>query len=176
MEHRHEESRLLVIDDAENIHADFRRVLATRSVVHDELSRLESEMFPNLRPRVEPTATYVVDSAMQGRDGYELVKQHIEQGGTCPYFAIFVDMRMPPGWNGLETMEKLWALDPSLQLVMCTAYSDYSREEIDARLGHSDRFFSLPKPFQPDALKQLSKLLVHRWGDARARVRRDGSG
>lgn len=63
------------------------------------------------------------------------------------YAMAFVDMRMPPGWDGIETIEKIWAIYPDLQMVICTAYSDYTLEDMIARLGQTDRFVLLKKPF-----------------------------
>ena len=40
-----------------------------------------------------------------------------------PYAMAFVDVRMPPGWDGIETIGHLWAVEPDLQIVLCTAYS-----------------------------------------------------
>ncbi|SPE59104.1 hypothetical protein SBV1_30039 [Verrucomicrobia bacterium] len=50
---------------------------------------------------------------------------------------------MPPGWDGFQTIRKLWEVDPDLQVVSCTAYSDYSLDAIVARLGRSDRLVFL---------------------------------
>ena len=64
---------------------------------------------------------------------------------NAPYAVAFVDMRMPPGWNGVETIKRLWEVDADVQIVICTAYSDYSWEETLARLEHADRFVILKK-------------------------------
>ena len=57
----------------------------------------------------------------------------------------FVDVRMPPGWDGVETTAKIWQKYPDLQVVICTAYSDYSWEEMLKKLGYSDRLVILKK-------------------------------
>ena len=64
-----------------------------------------------------------------------------------PFSMAFVDVRMPPGWNGIETIQHLWKVDPDLKVVICTAYSDYSWREIIEQLGVTDRFLILQKPF-----------------------------
>jgi len=74
---------------------------------------------------------------MQGRDGVELARRAIVEGR--PYSVAFVDMRMPPGWDGLETIENLWKVDPEIQVVVCSAYSDYDWMELLARLGAPTR-------------------------------------
>ena len=90
-------------------------------------------------------------------------RREIETNGRSPYAAVFVDMRMPPGWDGMVTMEQLWQLDDSLQLVMCSAYADYSRQEIAGRLGRPGRFFTLQKPFRLADLRGLVRELTERW-------------
>ena len=60
-----------------------------------------------------------------------------------PYALAFVDVRMPPGWDGIETIDRLWQTDPNLHVVICTPYSDYSWERMEERLGRSDRLFIL---------------------------------
>ena len=91
------------------------------------------------------TGSYDLDYASQGEEAYQKVKQAVQDKN--PYQVAFVDMRMPPGWDGLETIEHVWKADPELQIVICTAYSDHSREEIIERLGASDRLLILKKPF-----------------------------
>jgi signal transduction histidine kinase/PleD family two-component response regulator len=80
----------------------------------------------------------------------------------------FVDVRMPPGIDGIETIEKAWKADRGLQVVLCTAYSDYSWEEMIGRLGRSDNFVILKKPFDPTEVLQLAHALTEKWRLARA--------
>jgi diguanylate cyclase (GGDEF)-like protein/PAS domain S-box-containing protein len=75
----------------------------------------------------------------------------------------FVDMRMPPGWDGVETISKMWEADPDIQVVICTAYSDYSWEEIIKRLGNVDRLLILKKPFDTVEVCQLAYALTQKW-------------
>jgi diguanylate cyclase (GGDEF)-like protein/PAS domain S-box-containing protein len=80
-----------------------------------------------------------------------------------PYAMAFIDMRMPPGWDGLETIERLWQVDPKLQVVLCTAYSDYSWENIAERLELGDRLLILKKPFDAIEIRQLACALTVKW-------------
>ncbi len=82
-----------------------------------------------------------------------------ERSKGTPYSVAFVDMRMPPGWDGIETSLKLWSADPSLQVVLCTAYSDYSWHETIEKLGAGDRFLILKKPFDTAEVRQLALAL-----------------
>src|ERR1700739_1856657 len=112
--------RILVIDDNPSIHEDDAKIRAGNE--GGRVSPAEAALFGEQQPAVE-RPTFDVDSAMQGRDGVELARQAHAEGR--PYSAAFVDMRMPPGWDGLETIEHLWAIDAEAQVVGCSGYTDY---------------------------------------------------
>ncbi|MEO6784728.1 MAG: response regulator, partial [Chthoniobacteraceae bacterium] len=80
-----------------------------------------------------------------------------------PYALAFIDMRMPPGIDGLETAMRLLNLDPELQVVICTAYSDYSWDQMIGKVGHSDRLLILKKPFEAIEVLQLAHALTGKW-------------
>ena len=75
----------------------------------------------------------------------------------------FVDVRMPPGWDGVETTAQIWQKYPDLQVVICTAYSDYSWEEMLKKLGYSDRLVILKKPFDNIEVLQLAISMTEKW-------------
>ncbi len=90
-----------------------------------------------------------------------------------PFAMAFVDMRMPPGWDGLETIAQLWQVAPDMQIVICTAFSDHSWDEIAHRFGNTDSLLVLQKPFQSIEVIQLARNLTHKWllaRQARARM------
>ena len=80
-----------------------------------------------------------------------------------PYALAFVDVRMPPGWDGIETVAHIWQQYPELPIVICTAYSDYSWAEMMSRLGHSDNLVVLRKPFEAVEVLQLAHSLTRKW-------------
>ena len=153
-----ENRRVLVIDDNPAIHADFRKTLAGKSISAN-LADLEAELFGEGRPPVE-TPTFDVDSAMQGQEALQKVETALRDGK--PYAMAFVDMRMPPGWDGLQTVQHLWKQDPDLQVVICTAYSDHSWQEIIGQLGVTDRLLILKKPFDAVEVTQLATALTEK--------------
>jgi len=104
---------------------------------------------------------FPVDSAYQGQEGLEMVKKAQAEGR--PYAMAFVDVRMPPGWDGVETTIQLWKSAPDLQIVICTAYSDYSWDEMLARIGGSDQLVILKKPFDTIEVLQLANALTAKW-------------
>ncbi|MFZ2149206.1 MAG: PAS domain S-box protein [Sedimentisphaerales bacterium] len=152
--------RILVIDDNPNIHEDFKTILLD---VKDrtELDSLRAELFGCGVRKSTPKNKYELDFASQGKEGDEKVKQALSQ--NRPYELAFVDMRMPPGWDGLETIEHIWKTDPNVQVVICTAYSDYSWEEISRRLGRSENLLILKKPFDSAEVAQLAATLTEKW-------------
>ncbi len=153
--------RVLVIDDNPAIHDDVRRILIP-SKTSPELDEAEARLFGTPAPTAESDAlVYTVDSALQGEEGYRKVRDGLARGEQ--YAAAFVDMRMPPGWDGVETIERIWQLDPSLQIVICTAYSDASWTEIVKRLGTTDRLLILKKPFDTMEVSQLACSLTEKW-------------
>jgi DNA-binding LytR/AlgR family response regulator len=72
-------------------------------------------------------------------------------------------MRMPPGWDGVETIERLWQVDPQLQVALCTAHSDYSLEEMTERLDLGDRLLILKRPFDGIEIRQMTSALTAKW-------------
>ncbi|HWZ62930.1 MAG TPA: EAL domain-containing protein [Steroidobacteraceae bacterium] len=155
--------RILVIDDNASIHDDYRKILAGQEA--GKMSDAEAALFGEQQPHIE-RPTFDVDSAMQGRDGVERARQALAEGR--PYSVAFVDMRMPPGWDGLETIEHLWAVDPEVQVVVCSAYTDYDWLELLSRLGHSDKLIVVKKPFEPIEILQCASALSRKWANARA--------
>jgi two-component system, NtrC family, sensor kinase len=151
--------RVLIIDDSRNIHEDFRKVLGRQ--VENSVSQLEAEIFGDAPTSSDPGISFELDSAYQGEEGVALVRAAARE--NRPYSVAFVDMRMPPGMDGLGTIVKLWEADPQVQVVICSAYSDYSWSEIIARLGQTDRLVILRKPFDNIEVLQLAHSLTTKW-------------
>ena len=154
--------RILLIDDMPSIHEDFRKILAP-AMGENELDDVEAYLFGESSTPV--AAGFELDSACQGQEGVALAEAAVQAGR--PYAMAFVDMRMPPGWDGVETIERLWRVDPRLQVVICTAYSDHSWEDVLARLDVQDRLLILKKPFDLIEVSQLARMLVAKWQLAR---------
>jgi diguanylate cyclase (GGDEF)-like protein len=155
--------RVLVIDDNPSIQADYRKILS--SDANPQMSAAEAALFGASQPEIA-RPVFDVDSALQGREGVERAGAALAEGR--PYSVAFVDMRMPPGWDGLETIENLWKVDPDVQVVICSAYADYDWLELVARLGHSDKLIVVKKPFEPIEILQCASALSRKWQNARA--------
>ncbi|MBM0104935.1 response regulator [Steroidobacter sp. S1-65] len=152
-------ARILVIDDNESIHRDFRRILLPSQQDAVALAELEETLFGSTQ-RLSRTG-FELDSAYQGEEGLAMSIRAQEEGR--PYSMAFVDMRMPPGWDGVETIARLWERDPELQIAICSAYSDYSWQEMARRLDLRDRLLILKKPFDNIEIYQLATALVAKW-------------
>jgi len=153
--------RILVIDDNKSIHEDFRKILGQRSDELNQLDELESALFGDPEKPKTARPEFEIDSAYQGQEGFDLIMQSVDEGR--PYAMAFIDVRMPPGWDGIETTGRIWEKYPDLQVVICTAYSDYSWDEIVSRLGFPDRLVILRKPFDNIEVLQLATSMTEKW-------------
>jgi two-component system, NtrC family, sensor kinase len=159
---------ILVVDDNDAILDDYRRIFDTRDDGDDMLEALEraatggdgSGPLLSRRPRFVPTPV---------RQGLEAlaVAAKAQQAGT-PFTVAFVDIRMPPGIDGVETVERLWRQQPDLEVVLCTAHTDYTWTEITRRLDPRDRLVILRKPFEPIEVRQLAACLIEKSRRGRA--------
>ncbi len=160
--------RILLIDDQQAIHDDYRKVLSPRERPSAALEQAAADLFGEDLVDTVTWAGFEMDSALQGEEGLELVRQSLDEGR--PYAMAFVDIRMPPGWDGVQTVRKIWEVDPEILVVICSAYSDYSWEDMVAQLGRSDRFLILKKPFDNIEVKQCAMVLTERWSVSRTDV------
>lgn len=167
----HLENRsILIIDDNHAIHRDYKAVLCPEQYdeSEDKLDALEDMLFsddsgankPREKRRIR---NFHLQSAFQGEEAYDLVKKHKLKGVRYPL--AFVDMRMPPGWDGLETIEKLREVDQDMFFTIVTAYSDHTYETIVDRLGPATPIRILYKPFDPSEIYEMSYKIVSKWNE-----------
>lgn len=157
-------NRILIIDDNKDIHTDFRKVFDVAGRKDDELDNLEVELFGsnqgqseirrNIRLEVE------IDSAYQGEQGIAMALEAAKKGR--PYYMAFVDVRMPPGIDGIQTIKRLWKHLPGLPCVICTAFSDYDWKEIAIHLGKTGNLLILKKPFDVIEVLQLAQSMAEK--------------
>lgn len=156
---RPESPRILIVDDNPKIHDDFRKILAPRAAA-PALETAEAALFGKRPVSTEPCA-FDLYSASQGELAVEQVRA--ARDARMPFSVAFVDIRMPPGWDGIETARTLWSVDPELQIVLCTAYSDYTWDDMARELGTLDGFLILKKPFDAIEVRQIAHALSHKW-------------
>ena len=161
--------RILLVDDTKSIHEDFRKILTPAAAERSDLQSARAAFFgasgesPDDQKKSGPV-DYELENAFQGVQALEMVKAALAEGN--PYSVAFVDVRMPPGWDGIQTIKELWKVDPDLHCVICTAYSDYSWDETVAELGHTDKLLILMKPFDPAEIRQTASAFSAKWNAA----------
>ncbi len=151
--------RILIVDDNAAIHEDFRKILAPEAADSQAIDSLESLIFGDAAPQTQ--TQFELGHAHQGQEALVRVEESL--ANERPFALAFVDIRMPPGWDGIETISRLWAANPELQVVICTAYSDYGWDSITQRLGASDNLVILKKPFDHVEALQLAHSLTNKW-------------
>lgn len=159
-----EERRILIVDDNKSIHDDFRKILIQKPE-NSSIDRLEEVLFQETAKRSSIRYKYILNSAFQGEEAIEMVEK--AQQENFPYSLIFMDVRMPPGIDGVETIDQIWKNYPNIEMVICSAYSDYSWDEILERFGSSDKLLFVKKPFNVIVIKQLALSLITKWDIAK---------
>jgi two-component system NtrC family sensor kinase len=152
--------RILVVDDNRTIHQDFRKILCPVRSRDSALDLMEASLFGQSEP-MEQALNFDMDSAFQGEEALLMARAARQQ--DKPYALAFMDIRMPPGLDGVETTARLWKDDPDIQVVICSAYADYSWEEMMQKLGLSQRLLILRKPFDGIEVRQLAFALTEKW-------------
>ncbi|HEX7446775.1 MAG TPA: histidine kinase dimerization/phospho-acceptor domain-containing protein, partial [Pirellulales bacterium] len=152
--------RILIIDDNQDIHADFRKVFDSTQAATSKIDQLEAELFGGADQADGSQLQVEVDSAFHGQQGIEMALEAARQGK--PYYMAFVDVRMPPGIDGIQTIKAIWKELPDLQCVICTAYSDYDWGAIHRELGTSSNLLILKKPFDAVEVLQLAQALAEK--------------
>lgn len=151
--------RILIIDDNEDIHRDIKQIILENNRETSILSDLKSKFNPSYKKNL-PTHQFVIDSAYQSLEGIKLIEESTTKN---PYAVIFVDVRMPPGEDGVQTVKKILEIDDKAQLILCTAFSDYSWYEIFSEVGLTDRLLIIKKPFDVIEIRQLVYSLTTKW-------------
>lgn len=158
-----ENRRILIVDDNPSIHDDFKKILSSQGGDLGSLDAKAAELFGQSE-QPKQGVSFEIDSAFQGEDGLEKIANSRLEGR--PYAAAFIDIRMPPGIDGVETIERAWNSDPDLHFVICSAYSDYKAHDIIERLAISDRLLMLRKPCDMEEILLLATTLCHKWNVA----------
>lgn len=154
--------RILVIDDMESIHEDFKKILTPSvNASNQALNEMNNKLFDHPTMSELSLPPFIIDSAFQGQEGVRLVKEALNN--NLPYAIAFVDVIMPPGEDGIETIHRIWEIDEDIQTVICTAYTKYTWEDIQRQFGSSDRLFIIKKPFDNIEILQLATVLTKRW-------------
>lgn len=155
--------RVIVIDDNLQIHKDVKKILQRGSLEDTELQHDAEQFFGVDASDRAPTfeLDFELAFASQGEEGVKIIEQAVE--AKRPFAMALVDMRMPPGLDGVQTTKRIWEVAPDTQVVLCTAYSDYGLQDIIEELGQSDRLLILKKPYEPAELALLAIAMCEKW-------------
>ena len=156
--------RILIVDDQAAIHDDYRKVIGRRQPTASRLDAMATDLLGSAS-RADGFEGFELDSAFQGQEALDRVQTALREGR--PYALAFVDIRMPPGWDGVETVQRIWEADPDILIVLCSAYSDCAWDKMAEKLGRTDRFLVLKKPFDNIEIRQCAMALTERWRVAR---------
>ena len=157
--------RILIVDDEPAMHDSYRQCFGATHAGDGglALNALAAELFGE-DEEVEPageTPEFDCVHKNQGLDAVAAVEASVASGER---FAVaFIDVRMPPGIDGKETARRIRALDPDINLVIVTGYSDFSPLDISRVAGPADKIFYIAKPFQAEEVVQTATALGHRW-------------
>ncbi len=154
-------NRILIVDDTPSIHEDFKKILSSPGSMGDDLDMMADTLFGSpAQDNVYKEVEYELDSAYQGEEALKMIEKAEQEG--VGYSLVFMDVRMPPGLDGIKTIGKIWEKYPSMEIVICTAYSDYSWVDIIDILGPSDHLLVLKKPFDADEAQQMALSMTKR--------------
>jgi CheY-like chemotaxis protein len=150
---------VLIVDDNPSVHDDFRRIFeAEVDEASAALDDLEAGLFGVSERKAPPGEAFTLAHASQSEQGVEMTQAAMRRGQ--PFDVAFVDMKMPPGANGVETTRRLWRIDPVVQVVLCTAYRDFRWAEVMDFLGSTANLHLLRKPFSPAQARHIAGVLA----------------
>lgn len=150
--------RIMVVDDNSRIHNDFEKVFKS-SGSEDAFDAVKDELFGTQTKRFKGK-DYRFNYYISGEVAVDAIRQSCVDND--PFALAFVDIRMP-GWDGIKTIQEIWKIDSDIQIVICTAYTDYSWNSIVESLGEDRSFLVLKKPFDVIEVKQLAHMLTSKW-------------
>jgi len=150
--------RILIIDDDPDILNSYQNILAPSQGMKGQSSDHVNRL---LAIGEEEKKGFSVDMATQGEEAFNMVRDRLVE--DKPYALVFIDVRMPPGWDGIQTAARIRQIDPHIEIVIVTAYSDRTLEEIIKGVGSPEKLILLRKPFDPEEIIQLAFSLIEKW-------------
>jgi signal transduction histidine kinase len=159
--------RVLVADDERSVLEAYRTVLSGLNPDRsgDDLESLEAELFGKAPSATDAIPHFEALICRGGEEAVEAVRVARKAGESFP--VAFLDVRMPPGIDGIETAGRIRAMDPDINIVMVTAHADSHPREIAERVPPLDKLFYITKPFQATEVQQFVLALTARWNAER---------
>jgi len=176
MAERNTPIRVLVVDDEPEIRDAYKQILGDTEVnlemtgFHELRSRLfRKNPAEALRQAATRATSFETVFCQQAAEAVAAVKEALARNE--PFAVAFIDMRMPPGQDGVWAATQIRELDPALEIVICTAYSDADPGEIGGYVPPEDKLSYLQKPFHPHEVRQMTIALGSKWRAERRIVR-----
>ncbi len=169
--------RVLVVDDEPEVRDAYRQILLENEVTQEMVGfrELRSRLFKRTpaeaaRERsVARTGTIEPVFCDGAQAAVNLVKESLARNE--PFAVVFLDVRMPPGPDGVWAATQIREVDPAVEIVICTAYSDADPCEIGGLVPPEDKLSYLQKPFHPHEIRQMTIALSSKWRAERRIVR-----
>ena len=153
--------RVLIVDDEDGIHRDFKDMLNPnrRQALTDELAE-------TLLGEVSENKTFFLPNfellhAASGEEAYDII--HAGRASNCPIAVAYIDVRMPPGIDGVEAIRRIRQIEKDIELVIMTAYTDKPLPEIVRDMELLNKLLYIRKPFAPEEVQQITLSLVEKW-------------
>ena len=162
---------IIVVDDQQDLREQLAKLLrkaGQKDETHSLVEQMRARLLGNKETAKEEAnessedlAPYIVDTAAQGEEAWKMVKE--ANKNDDPYAVMFLDMRMPPGWDGLETAIKIREIDKNIEIVIMTAYADHDQAQIAEQVGMPEKLLYIKKPFQAEEIYQLALSLTAKY-------------
>ena len=155
-------NRVLIADDQQGIHRDFEEML------NPDLIKLSSDQLAmafGLDAEESFLPEFELLHADTGEEAYRKVKEAIETDN--PIAVAFIDVRMPPGWDGVKTTHKIREIDRDIEIVIMTAYTSKPLSEIVNNTELLHKLLYVRKPFAREEIQQMAISLVEKWNVGR---------
>jgi len=162
-------ARILAVDDEKNILGVYQTCLMPRRTEEKRgasLKELAARLFETTAA-VPPPAAFDLVTCSQGDEAVETVRKALAD--ERPFQVVFLDVRMPPGPDGIWAAAEIRKLDPHIEIVIVTGYSDVPTEELVQRVPPADKLLYLQKPLHPQEIWQFATALVSKWHTERRR-------
>jgi diguanylate cyclase (GGDEF)-like protein len=170
-------TRVLVVDDEPEVRDAYRQILLENEVTQEMVGfrELRSRLFKKSPADAARERTAVRAGSIEPVfcDGAEAAVRLVKEGiaRNEPFAVVFLDMRMPPGPDGVWAAQHIREVDPAVEIVICTAYSDADPGEIGGLVPPEDKLSYLQKPFHPHEIRQMTIALSSKWRAERRIVR-----
>ena len=154
--------RVLVADDDENVLDCYREAFGDDDHTDQMkmLDALAAELF-DADDNIENHPKFDIVACNQGDDAIKVAEAAREQGE--PFDVVILDVRMPPGIDGVEAGSQIRQLDPDVEIVFVTGYSDIAFEELQRRVPPPMHlhYFNKPLSFTQLAEDVVSMVQTH---------------